>query len=77
MYRIYGKVIKNYCFNNYLHKPMSKFQALDKYGCPVSRLVNACGYDTREEAQAVINRALSNLHKHNHDGCVLFEIRKA
>lgn len=77
MYRIYGKVIQEYWYKNIHHLPQKMFRALDKYGVQVTRLNNAYCYDTKEEAQAVINRANNNLKKNGHENCVLFEIRKA
>ena len=77
MYRIYGKIIKEYWFGEAHHLPQSTFRALTRGGSQVTRLANAHCYDTIEEAQAVIDRAKKNLKKNGHEDCVLFEIRKA
>ena len=69
-YVIYGKVIEpcwigqRYCGT--VHKT---FRALNEKGVRVNRLTDAYKYDTKEEAQTVIDRAA------NHDS-VLFETRK-
>ena len=76
MYRIYGKVIKEYSFSGVKHTPQKNFRALNKYGSQVTRLANAFCYNTKEEAQAVIDRANENLRRNDHSDCVLFEVRK-
>ena len=77
MYRIYGKVIKEYWYKDAHHLPQKMFRSLNKYGTQVTRLADAYCYNTKEEAQAVIDRANDNLKRNGHEDCVLFEIRKA
>ncbi len=40
--------------------PDARFAALDKTGCRVTKLADAALYDTKEEAQAVLDKVLAS-----------------
>lgn len=74
-YYIYGKRTKTTRYysplGSTLVEPDTMFRALDKNGCRVNTLTNAAIYETKEEAQRIIDK----YSRPAQDG-VLLEIRK-